>query len=276
MLVTASTNVGIMFTVIILSLTDKGAFFFDEVLGSDKANKMCYVFQQMLCYWVWLKKEFYWKIGDTVAKEAAHTAIQTMLSQLVELWPCERGQGWQTAKHHEQMHVPDDIEAYGAHRNYHTGPSEHNHIENIKKMAKMTQRRKSVLDWQIANRRANSYMLDLAYNLMQPNLPDLVPTGDDVLIHGISHRGAKGMFTLCRATNKTLVTFEWLSATDVGPLPTYLTEYIVQYFTTHHMGNNVELRVPFFTKYKRNGQTFRAHHNYHYGGNGKWYNWVMF
>jgi hypothetical protein len=54
-------------------------------------------------------------------------------------------------------------------------------------MAKMTQRRKSVLDWQIANRRANSYMLDLAYNLMQPNLPDLVPTGDDVLIHGISH-----------------------------------------------------------------------------------------
>jgi hypothetical protein len=118
--VTASTNVGIMFTVIILSLTDKGAFFFDEVLGSDKANKMCYVFQQMLCYWVWLKKEFYWKIGDTVAKEAAHTAIQTMLSQLVELWPCERGQGWQTAKHHEQMHVPDDIEAYGAYRNYHT------------------------------------------------------------------------------------------------------------------------------------------------------------
>ena len=78
-----------------------------------------------------------------------------MLSQLVALWPQECGQGWQTAKHHEQMHVPDDIEAYGAHQNYHTGPSEHNHIDNIKKMAKITQNRKSVSDWQIANRRAD-------------------------------------------------------------------------------------------------------------------------
>jgi hypothetical protein len=73
------------------------------------------------------------------------------------------------AKHHEQIHVPpDDIEAYGAHCNYHIGPSEHNHIENIKKMAKMAQRRKYVLDWQIATRHADSYMLDLVYNLMHP------------------------------------------------------------------------------------------------------------
>jgi hypothetical protein len=121
----ASTNVGIMFAIIVLSITDKGAHFFDQVLGPDKANQMRYVFQQLLCYWVWLKKEFYWKVGDTAAKEAACTAIQTMLSQLVQLWPRERGQGWQTAKHHEQLHVPDDIEAYGAHRNYHSGSSEH-------------------------------------------------------------------------------------------------------------------------------------------------------
>ena len=46
---------------------------------------------------------------------------------VVQLWSREHGQGWQTAKQHEYMHVwPDDIEAYGAHRNYHTGPSEHN------------------------------------------------------------------------------------------------------------------------------------------------------
>jgi hypothetical protein len=49
---------------------------------------------------------------------------------------------------------------------YHSGSSEHNHIENFKKMAKMTQKRKSVLDWQIASRRADSYILDLAFNLM--------------------------------------------------------------------------------------------------------------
>jgi hypothetical protein len=38
------------------------------------------------------KKECYWKIGDMEAKEAAaHTAIKTMLSQLVKLWPGEWG-----------------------------------------------------------------------------------------------------------------------------------------------------------------------------------------
>jgi hypothetical protein len=48
--ITASTNVGIMFTIIVLSLTDKGAHFFYTVLGEEKANKMRHVFQQLLCY----------------------------------------------------------------------------------------------------------------------------------------------------------------------------------------------------------------------------------
>jgi hypothetical protein len=264
-----------MFAIIVMSITDKGADFFNQVLGPVKANQMRYVFQQLLCYWVWLKKEFYWKLGDTTAKEAARTAIQTMLSQLGELWPRERGQGWQTAKHHEQMHVPDDIEAYGAHRNYHSGCSEHNHIENIKKMAKMTQKRKSVLDWQIANRRADSYILDLAFNLMQAPMLDSVIDDNNTLKHGISHLGAKGKFRMRRASSKIDVTFEWVSATDVGPLPQYLTAYIVQYFSQYHMDECSEFNLPFFTEYKRNGQFFRAHHNYR-GGNSKWYDWVMF
>ena len=37
--VTASTNVGIMFTIVLLSLTDKGAHFFDKVLGEKKLTK---------------------------------------------------------------------------------------------------------------------------------------------------------------------------------------------------------------------------------------------
>jgi hypothetical protein len=115
--------------------------------------------KHLLCYWVWLKKEFYWKIGDHEAKEAACTAMQKMLSQLAAPWPRECGQGWQTAKNHEQLHVPDDIEAYGAPCNTNSGSAEHNHIDNVKKAAKMTQHHKSVLDWQIANCCADAYIL---------------------------------------------------------------------------------------------------------------------
>lgn len=274
--ITASTNVGIMFTIIVLSLTSKGSQFFDTVLGEEKANKMRYVFQQLLCYWVWLKKEYYWKVGDTNGKEAARLAIQKMLVQLVQLWPRERGQGWQTAKHHEQMHVPDDIEAYGAHRNYHTGPSEHNHIDNIKKMAKMTQGRKSVLDWQIANRRADSYILDLAYNLMHPaSPPDTLPDAD-TSFQGISHLGAKGQFVFTRVPNSIQVIFAWTSATDVGPLPDYIIEYIVQYFPRYCMVDLDRFVLPFYTEYQRHGHTFRAHPNYRAGQQSPWYDWAMF
>jgi hypothetical protein len=74
--------------------------------------------------------------GDVVARtEAARMAIWTiLLAELVLLWPRESGNGWQTAKeHHEQIHVLDDIDSLlGAHQNYHTGPLEHNHIDNIK------------------------------------------------------------------------------------------------------------------------------------------------
>jgi hypothetical protein len=47
---------GIMFDVVVLSLVDKKAHFLDTVLGAEKANQIWYVFQQMLCYWVWSKK----------------------------------------------------------------------------------------------------------------------------------------------------------------------------------------------------------------------------
>jgi hypothetical protein len=225
---------------------------------------------------VLVKNEFYWKIGDTVAKEAAHTTIQTMLSQLVELWPRARGQGWQTAKHHEQMHVPDAIDAYRAHWNYHTGPSEHNHIENIKKMARMPHRWKSVLDWQIANCHADSYILDLAYNLMQPILPILPPVDEDVMIQdGISHRGAKGLFSaLCHKQNISYVSVDLCyQHKSFASVPDGIHCEI--FYNIPH-GQQGGIANYFFTEYKLNGQTFWAHHNYHYGGNGKWYDWVMF
>jgi hypothetical protein len=144
-------------------------------------------------------------------------AIRTMLAELVLLWPRESGNGWQTAKHHKQIHVPDDIDSLGAHENYHTGLSEHNHIDNIKRLAKITQGRKSVLDWQIANRtRAESYILDLAYNAMNTNAPMSVPDNGGDAEDGILRLGAKGQFVIACNDDDFSATFEWTSQTDVS------------------------------------------------------------
>jgi hypothetical protein len=89
-----------------------------------------------------------------------------MLRDLQQLWPRSSGQGWEKPKTHEQLHVPDDIERNGAIQNYHTGPTEHNHIFHVKRLACAIQRRRETLDQQIANRASESYVIDYAYQRM--------------------------------------------------------------------------------------------------------------
>jgi hypothetical protein len=129
----AKMKVGIMFTIIVVSLQEEGIKFLTHMLGSpQRLNDMRQAFQMLLSYWVWLKRDTYWKRGDKKAKEAARTAISVMLRELMRLWPRERGQGWEKAKIHEELHVPDDIERNGAPQDSHTGPTEHDHIRLVK------------------------------------------------------------------------------------------------------------------------------------------------
>ena len=133
----AANKVGIMFTVVIVSLQLESREFLLKSLGSVyKLNTMKECFQMLLCYWVWWKKDTYWTQGDKQANEGVHEAIRTMLSRLIELWSHSTGQGWENPKVHKQLHVPDDIERNGCPQGSHSGPTEHNHIALIKKTSK--------------------------------------------------------------------------------------------------------------------------------------------
>jgi hypothetical protein len=88
-----------LFTLVVVSLQEEGSKFFTLVLGSSqRVNEMRQVFQMLLSYWVWLKGDSYWKRGNKDAKESARTAIRVMLRELIRLWPCVRGQGWEKAR----------------------------------------------------------------------------------------------------------------------------------------------------------------------------------
>ena len=83
-----------MLTIVVLTLQDDGYSFFTQVFDlSAQVAQMRQVFQMMLSYWVWLKKDTYWKRGDKAAKQLARVAIQSMLYELMKLWPREKGQG---------------------------------------------------------------------------------------------------------------------------------------------------------------------------------------
>jgi hypothetical protein len=142
-------KVGKMFAITLVALSREGLDFFSKVLPGGDATwtKLVYCFQQILCYWAWLKQDKYWLATDAAACANATTSIKIMMAQIQVLWPRRTGVEWNLTKLHEQFHIPTDIYRHGAHGNIHTGPQEHNHIQ-IKRAAVNTQRRRHLIDLQ--------------------------------------------------------------------------------------------------------------------------------
>jgi hypothetical protein len=282
----AKLKVGIMFTIVVVSLQEEGSKFLTSVLGTpQRVNEMRQVFQMLLSYWVWLKRDTYWERGKKAPREAARQAIRVMLRELMRLWPRERGQGWEKAKIHEQLHVPDDIERNGAPQGSHTGPTEHNHIRLVKRPAKGTQQRAEVLDKQLGQRVSDAYIVDMAYQRMTTNYdPSLMPVVSSSMetCTGLSSQGAKGWLFV--ETNDNLpATFQFdLRNTKPDYFSTEMVQFLVEHYATLPPHNTLpsgpgnrycHRRLFLSTEYKRDGVIFRGHANYRH--TGPWYDWVM-
>jgi len=69
----AVTKVGIMFALVIASITVKGKKLLTAAENSkfEDDSNMINVFEMLLCYWLWLKKETYWKWSNKQSMELA-------------------------------------------------------------------------------------------------------------------------------------------------------------------------------------------------------------
>ena len=279
----AKLKVGIMFTIVVVSLTAEGIHFFTSVLGTaQRLNEMRQVFQMLLSYWVWLKRDTYWKRGDRTAKEAARDAISVMLRELIRLWPRVRGQGWEKAKIHEQLHVPDDIERNGAPQGSHTGPTEHNHIWLVKRPAKGTQQRAELLDRQLGQRVSDAYIVDMAYQRMTCQYDRLLPSSSLVQLPGLSSQGSKGWLFVKKYDLLPSTGSLDLVNTKKEHFSEEMVECLVQHYAAQpashrpHIGPGGQYyhrRLYLSTEYKRGKAIFRGHADYRH--TGPWYDWVM-
>ena len=141
---TANDKVGIMFCLIVafLQLQGKNILLNHGKIAESQYVDILYILEMMLCYRAWLKLDKFWKRDDEVTFVNVQKAIEKLLQSIVKFLPRTSGQKWKLSKIHEQLHVPENIKYYGAHQNVHTGPQEHNHIENTKKPSRLVQRRK--------------------------------------------------------------------------------------------------------------------------------------
>jgi hypothetical protein len=266
-----SHRVGILFTVICVALTKEGASFFDQCFGGDQTRNMIDVFQMLLCYWQWLKKKTFWRRGNKSAKARVKQAIQTMLQRLVHLWPQASGQGWDLAKVHEQLHVPDDIERNGAPENTDSTPTEHNHINIIKKPAMRTQRIRLTLDKQIANQLYETDLIKTAMRRMnQKQKVGEVPT----LLHTrVSPQAACANIEITYRDGPKLM-YQWRNGSPYE-IPQLVVEALLHAYSADISPMFPKKKLVFFTELLRNGEHVRAHPNYRGQGHA-WYDWIMF
>ena len=276
--------VGILLVVTILSMTDDGKKLFLKAFKkcgyknpTKRLGDMRYIFQMLLCYWAWLKKEKYWQLGNTTRKKEAKGAISKMLSLLIKLWPRQKGQGWCKAKLHEQLHVPRDIERNGSPNQSYSGPLEHSHLE-LKDHAKRTQRNRKVLDKQIGDRLTESFVINYCFDRMQHKQMDLNPINTSNTSF-IPHTASKGLVTLKRnQSGKIVWSFKWKTKSllqkenAISYNQMALTCLIDQFGSK--ISGAMELNVFTFTEYIRNGVTFRAHPFYS-KSESPWHDWVM-
>jgi hypothetical protein len=279
-MLTGDQKVGKMFAVVVLASTRRGeAFFTAHLGGSVQWERMLYCFQQVLSYWAWLKQDTYWDCGDDKARDGARAAIDTMIQQMQNLFPRDDGLGWNLTKMHEQRHVPDDIHRMGAHYNVHSGPQEHNHIENGKNPAKNTQNRKHLLDIQTGHRLVDRLILQKAFDrvvdaaakpgtaLSVPDQGTNLASKAHILLE-IPH-GSQA--------NSVQATVLWKLSKNANA-PLRHQGQILALLATKYFGDHAQddpdaqrLRIPFFTEYQRNGTVYRAHPDYK--GNGAYYDW---
>ena len=236
---------------------------------------MIEVFQMLLTCWMWLKKTHYWKRNDENKKVTAKLSIRLMMQKLISLWPRAKGNGWENLKMHEQLHVPDDIKRNGAPSNYHTGPTENHHIHNLKNLAKTTQGRGLVLDWQIGQRYFETHLINYTLRRMEAKFiqhDNNVSTDNDTVQAETSNdnhfQGECALILVLKGEgNKNEVEVKWRNNQDFK-----VSALAISYLSENFPPGT---RLKLFTEYKRLSNVFRAHPCY-YTSERPWYDWVMF
>ena len=297
---TGDQRVGKMFAILLVALTLEEQNFFTDNLpgGKNTWARMVYCFQQMLCYWAWLKQDHYWMAGDKAACAAATTSIKIMARQLQVLWPREAGLQWALTKLHEQFHVPFDIQRHGNHYNVHSGPQEHNHTR-IKAAAKKTQQRKHKIDLQTGERIVDRLILQRAFDRVRETVWNMDQTAlqgslNDMETEGVVLNATKGTVEMTqkknpqkRKTPEIIGCIKWNHRKNKNTMPLtakilaeqHVVGCLIEEFFSEHGQLTVEesgrrivsLKLCCFTEYQRNGIVYRCHPKYR--GGHPYYDW---
>lgn len=209
-------------------------------------------------------------MDDKNALLKAQHAIETLLKEIILLIPRSTGNNWEIVKIHEKLHVLENIELFGAHRNAHTGPQEHNHIQNTKKPSKQVQSNKFTFDWELGNRLSDKYIIDSACQKFAAShetnaSSTFTPDYDGSMITPDS---SKFTFKLKKYpdSGKVQVSYKWITLSGkANPLTKPILLALID-----HFGDEIyDQSIIGFSELKHNNALYRA--SAEYRNRGCWY-----
>ena len=250
-----------------------------------KVEEFRYLFEHLLCFEQWYKQERVHKRDLRNGK--ALSSIRVCMKKVVKILDRQEGEGLKITKFHSLLHTVDDMLQFGSTQNFHSGPGESSHKDNVKRHAKRTQGRKAKLEQQTAVRQCQSlvlqharHLVDQAHDLKFPvNDPTIEETNRDV-------GGTRFVVTLEEDENVSgdyviLRKFRWASthsADHPRHMPpanalNFLAELVASAASEHNFSlHGIDLSC--FCEHKRQGHMFRAHPDYR--REGPRYEWVYY
>jgi hypothetical protein len=249
------------------------------------------------------------RIDDHLAQTTAEKAVRGLLADLKKVLPRTEGNGWKLSKFHEHLHLVYFITEFGSPRNFHAGRSENHHINVCKKPAETAQKRHAVFTEQVAERLADTQlinhasrkmaqgkslpktMLDLAHAetyLHPPAAAAVVVEGaeeltlDEVVSAG-SSGGASRFFLKNDDSAEAEIRLYLYSARTSRNRPAMAydevpKDLIAFLLVTYYNNGNCTLNKPeyvdleFVSEYTRDETRFRGHWNFR--SNGPWNDWA--
>ena len=162
-MVTAEEHPGIVFTILLLSLSEKGRNLLTDAAVtlrlqpeqeagkpprrlSKRRRKEIYAefiktLEYTLCFQAWYEHGTMWCRDDHEAKRLADCRIRTLMKMIIKVVPREDGNGWDIPKMHEMMHVTRDVNHYGRMSGYSSSKGEQLLKPKAKKLGKTVQKR---------------------------------------------------------------------------------------------------------------------------------------
>lgn len=146
--------------VFLVVLSSAEGLYLDPILGTNRCAAFIQCLELLLMLENFCKADYHEKKDLLLIKRMMPVVLETIKSVINRKHGC----GLKIVKFHIINHFVDDIIRFGSMNNFDSSIGERNHITEIKRPAKRTQRRKDKFEQQTADRQIENIGINIAYN----------------------------------------------------------------------------------------------------------------